>query len=76
MIDEAPRARWAAVAERYGSGWSQADAPDPDPGRAEAVRALLRGRRLRRGPPRDAAPDGSAFAVPCGLVVGVREEPT
>ncbi len=28
MIDEADRARWAASAERYGAGWSQASAPD------------------------------------------------
>ncbi len=48
---------------------------DPEPWRAEAVRALL-----REAPPSarialDVAPDGSAFTVPCGLVTGVREDP-
>jgi SAM-dependent methyltransferase len=28
VIDDADRRRWAAAAERYGSGWAQANAPD------------------------------------------------
>jgi SAM-dependent methyltransferase len=28
VIDDADRRRWAAAAERYGSGWTQANAPD------------------------------------------------